>query len=86
MSELMRSGPVSSEVSDVAIEISDALGESLFTIRDQYFGDSDKINRDLVEERDCLRENLRAREEWDLAHLCECSREHLYYREDVMLE
>jgi hypothetical protein len=34
MDELMRSEPVSSAVSDVALEISDALGESLSVICD----------------------------------------------------
>jgi hypothetical protein len=39
-------------VSDVALEISDALGESLSVIHNWYFGDSDQVARDLAEEQD----------------------------------
>jgi hypothetical protein len=41
-------------VSDIAIEISDALGESLSAICAWYFRDSDKGDRDLAEECDDL--------------------------------
>jgi hypothetical protein len=85
VNELMQLDPVSSKVSEVAIEISDALWESLSTIHAWYFRDNDKGNRNLAEECDHLREDMRTRE-WDLAHLCECSQEHLYYREDVTFE
>jgi hypothetical protein len=56
MDELTRLEPMSSEVSDVAAEISDALGESLSTICARYFGDNDEgeVDQVLVEERDRL--------------------------------
>jgi hypothetical protein len=54
--ELMQSEPVSSRASDIAVEISNTLGESLSEIWAQYFRDSDvgDIDWDLAKERDHL--------------------------------
>jgi hypothetical protein len=54
--ELMQSDPISSEVLDITLEISNVLGESLSEVCAQYFRDSDEgdVDRDLAEERDRL--------------------------------
>jgi hypothetical protein len=81
--ELMQSEPVSSMVSDVALEISDTLGESLSIIHDWYFRDSDEVDRDLAEEHDRLREELRVQEEWDVAFIHKHRQELTSYIEEA---
>jgi hypothetical protein len=77
---------VSAGASDIALEISHALGESLSEIQAQYSRGNDMgdIEWDLVEERERLHEDLQAREDWDKAHICECRQEILSYYEDNM--
>jgi hypothetical protein len=57
---------MSAGASEIAVEISHALGESLSEIRAQYFRDNDVGNvvQDLAEERAHLQEELQAREDW----------------------
>jgi hypothetical protein len=53
--ELTRSASASARASDIALEISHALGESLSVVQAQYFGDNDmgKLEGILAKERDC---------------------------------
>jgi hypothetical protein len=82
--ELTRSPSASAGASDIALEISHALGESLSVVQAQYFGDNDvgELEGILAKERDHLQEDLRAREEWDEAQVLECRQEFLSYYED----
>jgi hypothetical protein len=84
MEELTRSASASAGASDIALEISHALGGSLSIVQAQYLGDNDvgELEGMLAEERDHLWEDLRAREEWDEAQVLECRQEILLYYED----
>jgi hypothetical protein len=83
MGELTQSESMSAGASDVALEISHALGESLSEIQAQYFGnDMGDVVRVLAEEREHLHEDLQVREDWDKAHVRECRQEILFYYED----
>jgi hypothetical protein len=84
--ELTRSASVSAGASNIALEISHALGESLSVVQAQYFGDNDvgELEGILADERDHLREDLQAREEWDEAQVLEHRQEILLYYEDSM--
>jgi hypothetical protein len=86
MGELTGSESMSTGASDIALEISHALGESLSEIQAQYFRGSDtgNVDWDLAEERDCLQEDLQAREDWDEAHMQERRQEILSHYEDNM--
>jgi hypothetical protein len=82
--ELTRSESVSAGASDIALEIGHALGESLLEVQAQYFRGNDvgDVEQDLVEERECLRKDLQAREDWDEAQIHEGRQEILFYYED----
>jgi hypothetical protein len=82
--QLTRSASASIGASDIALNISHTLGESLSVVQAQYFGDNDvgKLEGILADERDHLREDLWAREEWDEAQVLEHRQEILSYYED----
>jgi hypothetical protein len=73
------------EVQELDVEVSEVLGISLSEVQAQYFESSDEGEVDwiLTEERDCLREELRHQEEWDVAARHDRSQEHLTYWEDA---
>jgi hypothetical protein len=76
--ELTRSESTSGDTSGIAINISHALGESLFEIQAWYFRDSDtgdEVEQVLTEEQERLQEDLQRREEFDKAHRWEHERE-----------
>jgi hypothetical protein len=84
MEELTRSASASTGASDIVLEISHALGESLSVVQAQYFGDNDvgELEKILADKRDHLRDDLQAREEWDKAQVLEHRQEILSYYED----
>jgi hypothetical protein len=86
MEELTRSESESVGASDIALEISHALGESLSIVQAQYFRDNDvgTLEGILAKERERLREDLQTREDWDKARVQEHRQEILSYYEDNM--
>jgi hypothetical protein len=82
--ELTRSESASVGASDIALEISHALGESLSEIQAWYFRDNDvgEVDQILAEKWDCLQEDLQMREEFNEALIWECRQEILSYYED----
>jgi hypothetical protein len=86
LEELTRSESMSTRASDIAVEISHTLGESLSVVQAQYFRNNDvgDVERMLAEERDLLWEDLWAREDFNEAHMQEHRWEILSYYEDTM--
>jgi hypothetical protein len=78
---------MSGGASDIAVDISHALGESLSEICALYFRDSDmgnEVDQVLVQEQEHLREDLQMREEFDEGHRQEHEQEiHSYYKDNT---
>jgi hypothetical protein len=85
MEELTRSESESVGASDIALEISHALGESLSVVQAWCFGDNDvgAVEGILAEEQEHLREDLQARADWDEAWVQERRQQILSYYEDA---